>query len=137
MARRLEVVSDSVRSSMLSCLFLVLALGAKGCTPSSPPPTQDELDVVEVTIRNAAFVPHELTIRVGQTVRWNNDDPLFHTITSGRPGDPDAGALFNSGDLIPFDSFQHTFNEPGTFLYFSKYDQDRPAMVDASIIVIP
>mgnify|MGYP003765158727 CR=1 FL=1 len=133
MTDRFRFTDGSLRFVALSCLFLVMPL-AKGCTPPAPPPAPS--DVVEVKIRNAAFVPHEVTIQVGQTVRWDNEDPLFHTITSGRPGDPDAGALFDSGDLIPFDSFEHTFTTPGTFLYFSKYDQNRPSMVDARIIVV-
>ena len=49
-----------------------------------------------VSMRNIAFDPDEITIEVGQTVRWENDELLLvmHTVTSGDPGDVDAGDLF-------------------------------------------
>jgi plastocyanin len=104
-----------------------------GC-PSSNGTDQTPASVT-VKIENSAFSPLEVTIRVGETVRWTNDDPVYHTVTSGNPDDADAGALFDSDDLIPFDSFTHQFNEAGEFAYFSKWDRGRPGMVGAKVIV--
>jgi plastocyanin len=111
---------------------MAVGLFGSGC-PSDR--ASDAPGFIQVFIRNSAFSPREVTIKVGETVRWRNDDPVFHTVTSGNPGDADAGALFDSNDLIPFDSFDHRFNEAGEFVYHSKHDVGRPGMVGAKVIV--
>jgi plastocyanin len=105
-----------------------------GCPSANNTPNQPSPFVL-VSIENSAFMPREVTIQVGQTVRWTNDDPVIHTVTSGNPEDADAGAQFDSHDLIPFDSFTFQFNTVGEFVYFSKWDQGRPGMVGAKVIV--
>ncbi|MEO5985459.1 MAG: plastocyanin/azurin family copper-binding protein [Candidatus Limnocylindria bacterium] len=53
-----------------------------------------------------------LTVKVGTTVTWTNDDPeMIHTVT-----DVDAG--FDSGFLDPGDSFSFTFDTPGEYEYY-------------------
>lgn len=116
------------------CALLLTGLLLVGC-PSAGNDTPQPSSFEQIKMANSAFSPREITIKVGQTVRWTNDDPVVHTVTSGNPGDADAGALFDSGDLIPFDSFSHQFNEVGEFAYFSKWDQGRPGMVGAKVIV--
>ena len=67
-----------------------------------------------------AFDPLRLTIKVGTTVRWTNDDAIPHTVTSGT-SDGIAGAtdgLFDSGSLNLGDTFTYTFTEVGEFPYF-------------------
>lgn len=115
-------------------LLVLVGLPATGC-PSAGEDTTPTIEFVSVSIQNSAFSPREVTITVGQTVRWTNEDPVFHTVTSGNPGDADAGALFDSNTIISFDSFTHQFNEVGEFVYFSKLDEGRPGMVGARVIV--
>lgn len=105
------------------------------CTPpaTTAPP---ETGITDVVVRNSAFVPKEVTIQKGTKVRWKNDEPVFHTVTSGSPGDANAGALFDSNDMIPFETFTHQFDEVGEFLYFSKRDTAREGMVNAKVIVV-
>ncbi len=68
----------------------------------------------------SAFVPLDLTVSVGTTVRWTNDDTQVHTITSGTSdglvGTPDG--RFGSEFMNPGDTFTHTFTTAGTFSYF-------------------
>lgn len=72
----------------------------------APPP-----DRVEVSISGFAFGPDRLTIPVGTTVVWTNDeDAVDHTATS------DDG-VWDSGTLSPGDSYELTFDEAGTFPY--------------------
>lgn len=115
------------------CVAVLAGLFAAGC-PSNDDTTQ-LTPFVLMSIENSAYTPREVTIKVGQTLRWTNNDPVIHTVTSGNPGDADAGALFDSGDLIPFDSFTFQFNTVGEFVYFSKWDQGRPGLVGAKVIV--
>jgi plastocyanin len=80
------------------------AAGGSGGTPGSGPAEQ-------VTIRNFAFDPPELTISVGTTVTWTNDDNTTHTVT-GRDND-----VIASPDLDQGDTYSVTFSQAGTFHY--------------------
>jgi plastocyanin len=64
----------------------------------------------DVEISNYSFMPSELTINVGDVVRWTNRDDMSHTATSNN-------LLFNSGLISTNSSFQHTFTTTGTFDY--------------------
>jgi hypothetical protein len=63
-----------------------------------------------VTISNYAFGPASLSVPVGATVTWTNNDPDGHTATS------DAGA-FDSGRIGQGGTFSHTFGAAGTYTY--------------------
>ena len=125
----------SRKRNRLARIGLVFATVAAGCGPTAPPA---EEDVIDVAMQNIAFIPKTVTIRQGQTVRWTNLErlPIPHTATSGRPGDGDAGSVFESGTLNPGQSFRETFNEVGEFIYYCRPHQMTPAMVDAVINVI-
>ena len=65
----------------------------------------------EVTIDNFTFVPKELTVAVGTTVKWVNHDDIPHTVVN-------ADKVFRSKALDTDDSFSFTFASAGTFDYF-------------------
>jgi len=75
-------------------------------------------------VENKCFDPGTITIPVGTTIIWVNKDSQGHTVSSGNPGDADAGALFDStkdpaGFLIaPEKSWQYIFDKPGEYPYF-------------------
>ena len=69
-----------------------------------------EASGTDVTIADFAFDPGDLTVSVGDTVTWTNDDDTEHTVTS----DDDA---FDSGDIAGGDTFEQTFDEAGEFAY--------------------
>jgi plastocyanin len=69
---------------------------------------------VAVTIMNFKFDPTPLTIPVGTTVVWTNQDTAPHTATS----DPGSAFTFDTGMLQKGQSGKITFNQPGTFTYF-------------------
>jgi plastocyanin len=58
-----------------------------------------------------AYGQNPLEINVGTTVTWKNDDTVAHTVTS------DASGQFDSGNLSPGQTYQHTFNATGTYPY--------------------
>lgn len=65
-----------------------------------------------VTISAMKFHVDTIEIAVGQAVRWNNADPLGHTISF----DPATGE--SSSELVlPTGSYIHRFDKPGTFAY--------------------
>lgn len=87
-----------------------------------------------VSIRGFSYSPREITVPVGTTVTWTNRDAVVHTVTSGDPGDADAGAAFN-GSLAPGGSFEHTFDTAGEFVYFCIPHQSMASMRGAKVIV--
>jgi plastocyanin len=93
----------------------------------------------DVTISDFAFTPKSVTVHVGDTVVWTNDQiGVPHTVTSGNPGDADAGAVFDSGTLASGATFTHTFTETGTFTYFCEiHGATMATMRDATVIVEP
>jgi plastocyanin len=65
----------------------------------------------QVTIRDFAFDPPDLTISVGTAVTWTNEDNTTHTVT-GRDND-----VIASPDLDQGDTYSVTFSQAGTFHY--------------------
>jgi nitrite reductase (NO-forming) len=69
-----------------------------------------------------AFSPKIITVTAGTTVTWQNNDVVVHTATSGassgQAGTPNG--TFDSGDVQPGRTFEHTFTDAGTFDYFCK-----------------
>ena len=73
------------------------------------------------------YDPPEISIQVGDTITWKNDDREGHTVTSGKGsgrfgwmgddfGTPEG--LFDSGRFMPGDSWSYTFENTGAFSYF-------------------
>jgi plastocyanin len=78
----------------------------------------------EVVIQLVAFKPEQLEVAAGTTVTWTNRDPGAHTVTSGSVEQGGAGVTqqpdgtFDSGEIAKGDSFEQTFDEPGSYEYF-------------------
>jgi plastocyanin len=75
--------------------------------------------IVPVAMNNMLFVPDTITITVGTTVKWTNQDSFFHTATSGPAGKPDG--IFNSGDMNFNNTYSYTFTKAGVFPYYCVY----------------
>ena len=80
-----------------------------GTTP--PPPTPQTYDV---EVDNNYFEPSMLTIKVGDTVRWEWE-ASGHTVTSG--ASCTANGTFDSGLRNDGATYSHTFTAPGTYPY--------------------
>jgi plastocyanin len=131
-------------SAIIAGLCAALALVAlPGCPPTQSDGTDGNGDggdatqgaVVDVSMQNIAFNPQTVTIKVGDSVRWTNNDVVPHTATSGNPGDADAGSVFDSGTLAGGQSFTHQFDQSGEFVYFCGVHP--LTMRDARVIVEP
>ena len=91
---------------MKHALFIVLLL----LTACSAPPTPSATTKVDnlVTITNFKFNPPTVTIKVGQTVEWKNEDSASHIVNL--PG-------ASSHELFKGESWAFQFTEPGTYNY--------------------
>ena len=94
-------------------------------TATAAPTTTAGTSETAISIASFAFGPDTVTVPVGTTVTWTNDeDSVDHTTTS------DDG-VWNSATLKPGEQFSFTFDQPGTFTYFCKI---HPSMT-ATIVV--
>jgi plastocyanin len=66
---------------------------------------------------NACYIESEVTVSVGATVTWTNDDTAAHTVTSGTPTDGPDG-MFDSSIIMSGATFEYTFEEAGDYDYF-------------------
>jgi plastocyanin len=79
------------------------------------------------------FDPPTVRVSVGDTVTWTNESPETHTVTAYEDGLPDGASYFSSGGfdseedarsnlsnglIDPDETFEVTFDEPGTYDYF-------------------
>ena len=89
----------------VAAAILVLSLAPLAVAHAAPAP-------VTVKIDNFTFTPQTITVPVGTTVTWVNDDDTPHTVVS------DDHKTFKSKPLDTDDKFSFTFTTPGSFGYF-------------------
>lgn len=99
---------------------VLLGAGCAGPTTTSQPtvtipptatnPTPAPASSASVTIANFSFQPDSITLAVGATVTWTNNDSVPHTVTA------DDGS-FSSGTLAPGATFSRTFPAAGSVAY--------------------
>ncbi len=76
-------------------------------------PQEARAETRGVSLRSFAFSPATVNAKVGEAVRWINDeDAVPHTVTT------EAAGGFNSGRLAPGDSFSRQFDTAGAYQYF-------------------
>jgi len=75
-----------------------------------------------VNISGFAFDPPTLTVPVGTTVTWTNNDSTTHTVTA------DDGS-FDSGNVDPGGTFSFTFSTAGTINYHCKIHPNMTASI--------
>src|SRR3712207_3330778 len=107
-------------------VILLLSLSAFACS--------DEGSSGDVEMTDAQrFAPDEVTVAAGETVSWVNVSGESHTVTAYEDEIPDGADYFATGDASSEDAarddvanglvnedetFEMTFDEPGTYRYF-------------------
>lgn len=111
--------SKLLYSVLLAVLPLSLVLASCGSSStytgdsgnaSATGTTEGASTATEITMKNIHFVPNDITVAVGTTVTWTNEDAVAHNVTS------DDG-LFESGNITKGETFSYTFDKPGTYSY--------------------
>ena len=93
-----EPVVEEKRPSMPE-VAIALGSGAPGCEKT-----------------NECYIPYRLEVFPGESVIWTNPDSAAHTVTSGIPGTPNG--MFDSGMLMPNQTFEYHFVESGEYDYY-------------------
>ena len=70
--------------------------------------------VVSVSIGDNFYKPKDVSIKVGQSVKWRNDGAVAHTVTS----DGDGSVKFDSGTLEPRGVYALKPGSRGKLTYF-------------------
>lgn len=66
----------------------------------------------QVEMKKFKFIPAEITVKVGDTVHWvNQERRQYHTVWFRLAGDPETVELF------PGETFDKTFEQPGDYPY--------------------
>ena len=117
-------------ATLLACLALAAGGAIAGCgsddedsSGSSPPPppaatttqaaTTASADVVEVGMKNIKFVPADITVKLGQTVKWTNTDgDITHNVTSQTDSED-----FSSGSMEGGATFEYKPKKAGKIDY--------------------
>jgi len=85
-------------------LFALISLLVVSCKNEVAPSTN------QISLINLKFVPNSVTVPVGTTVTWTNNEAPVHTVTSN-------AVLFDSGDLLQNKTFSFKFTVAGTVTY--------------------
>lgn len=59
----------------------LLFSGAAVALAAAVTPARAHNGVVHVSIENLTFMPAEIEVKAGETIEWNNKDPIAHTAT--------------------------------------------------------
>ena len=66
---------------------------------------------------DGGFIPSPVTIPMGGTITWDNNDTAAHTATGGSATEGPSG-VFDSSLIMAGSSFSHTFEDAGSYDYF-------------------
>lgn len=109
--------------TMVGCLVLtaVLLVGcgsdskksssSSASTPASAPPSAGGGSVVDVQMKNTSFQPASVTAKVGQTVKWTNEDSFAHNVKATK------GEEFKSKDFGQGGTYSYKLDKAGTISY--------------------
>ena len=89
-----------------------------GAAPTAPAGTS-------VRMAGSRFGPTTLTIAVGETVRWFNDDALPHTVSA-------TDGSWDSGNLPAGQAFERRFDTAGSYPYLCRYHPGMAGMIEVT-----
>jgi len=112
-------------------IVALLALAAAGCAAhepfipgGQPPPPGGPVAVEVAATDNLSFQPADVTIRVGERVRWTNTGTLIHAVTFDPALAADPSNVQLPPGVDPFserigagEGYGHTFATAGQYKY--------------------
>jgi plastocyanin len=133
------------RRLIIGVTSVFIAAGAvAGCsahaeTPTAVPTATSAPTGPVIDLSSLMFHPTTITVKVGDTITWRNDEAITHTVTSGRfvgvdkttglrsSQEPDG--TFNAKLAGKGRTFSFTFTRPGTYTYYCDIHQGMNATV--------
>lgn len=114
-AARVGMALPAAALAVLASATFALSGEATPTNAAAPPPAAGTAPTpgneVAVTMRDVAFRAHDVTVRLGQTVVWTNEDRVPHDVVAT------SGARFDSRNLDAGGSFEYRPTAVGTIAY--------------------
>jgi plastocyanin len=110
--------------AIAAAVVIALAFALGPLQPAGNPPltSTPEVHLTCRTVdpdRPCVYVPDEIAVRPGTTVRWTNDEDVFHTVTSTDSAEVlRPSGLFDETVSQVGDTFEFEFATPGTYHYY-------------------
>jgi plastocyanin len=101
----LTIKINLITSTILGLRFIVPIYPIS----TTQPPTNEISIASYASKSDSEYRPSPLEIKINNTVEWTNKDFGTHTVT-------ESHGLFVSEYLRPDQTFEYTFNSPGTFV---------------------
>jgi plastocyanin len=99
------------RIARVDARWLVPAVALALLGPASAATTGGQSPALSVHIKDFKYAPPALTVHVGDTVHFVNDDGEAHTVTA-------VDKSFDSEGLDTGNAWDHAFTKAGTYRYF-------------------
>lgn len=136
----LAAVGTAVSASLAGCSSVRSAFNDESCTGED----------CYIGMSRTEFTPESYEISAGDTVVWKNTSEAYHTVTAYESQIPDEAEYFASGgyesqlaaydawddhggELGTRDTYEHTFEIPGTYDYFC-IPHERAQMVGEIVV---
>lgn len=103
----------SARTRLSTTLVLLAGIGLLLASAVAFAPSVRAGSVVMIDVSDFAYHPQTITIQVGDTIQWNNNDAVDHTATSVS-GAPAAFDVYLAAGAWG----SQTFDTPGTYDYY-------------------
>lgn len=97
---------NHARAALRGGAVALALLIAAACAPGTGRAPQRH----EIEIRNFLYEPPDLTVAVGDTVVWKDDDIVPHTATA-------RDSTWDSGPIVDHQSWSYVATKPGTYPY--------------------
>jgi plastocyanin len=107
----------AIRKSLALKALAMFALLSLALLASTMPIAEVAALTHEVRIQGFAFVPQNVTIAPGDTILWNNTDPVLNTLWFVHVGNSSTYLL--SDPIAPGSTWTHTFNDEVELQYYS------------------
>jgi plastocyanin len=134
-----NVIPDSISTSEITDQDKPVSLLNSTQQLSEPPSLAATNATIVDIVEGSSFPDNEIfydpttvTISSGEKVTWINKDSVLHTVTSGLPEQRDVGQLFDSKNIGPAGTFEHTFDKVGKYDYYCTL---HPFMIGNVIVV--
>jgi plastocyanin len=105
-SRRFRVATRALLCLGVALLFLA--------APAGPPSAAAKTKTRTVVLRGMSYLPATVTVNVGDTVVWKNEDIVPHTATA-------RNKSFDSGTINPGDSWWYVARRKGTYFYYCAF----------------
>jgi len=119
-----ETLMVHFRKTLTLMVFIVFCSASIGACQTKPTLVPQATPGISVGITSKSCP--SIVVEVGQQVTWTNQDSREH-IVRDRPIKGDS--LFDSGLLLPGDSFSFDFLQPGNFTYECSTDGVETGMI--------